>query len=302
MGFAVRLWFVTLTLVVLAGCGSSIRHRGALELKTAEGLSCRAYFAWQHEPVTDVVLSLGGTGTQSMAFIPEWLEPVLEQRRAALWTFDKPGVSGTFGKQGSTHIEDPPFRRHTQGTLLACAQLAIEQAHARFGPAVRFHLRGHSEGGLVLLYWFDRALESRSDLAQHVASLILSGVPLEPMQTIFDRQFAQWPGAALGVRECNWSAMKQRLGISCDYMRDATARPSGLAMFERLAQRSVRVPIDIFAGEQDLHTPSGFVRELESWNRAHGHLSLRVQYYQGGHQGSPEARRAMTALLLERIR
>jgi len=69
-------------------------------------------------------------------------------------------------------------------------------------------------------------------------------------------------------------------------------------MFERLAARSPGVRIRVFAGNADVNTPAHFVRELETWNAAHGHLDLAVRYYDGAHGGSPAVRRELSDLLL----
>jgi hypothetical protein len=92
----------------------------------------------------------------------------------------------------------------------------------------------------------------------------------------------------------------RRLGISCAYLRDAASRPSGRAMFERLAARTPRLALHVrvLQGERDENTPARFVHELEAWNAEAGHLDLSVRYYDGDHRGTPEARRFMTELLL----
>jgi hypothetical protein len=74
-------------------------------------------------------------------------------------------------------------------------------------------------------------------------------------------------------------------------LRDASARPSGFEMFRRIAAASPKVPIRVFQGNADVHTPAAFVWQLEAWNAAAGHLDLVVRYYDGAHAGTPEARR-----------
>jgi hypothetical protein len=131
-----------------------------------------------------------------------------------------------------------------------------------------------------------------------VKTLLLSGLPLEPFDEIVRRQVAEMPDLARAVDACDWSTMKQRMGVSCGYLRDAGARPSGFTMFERLAGARLEVPIYVFEGNSDVHTPPRFVRQLEAWNEAHGHLDLRVRYYDGAHGGTPEVQREVSELLM----
>ena len=86
-------------------------------------------------------------------------------------------------------------------------------------------------------------------------------------------------------------------GVSCGYLRDAEQRPSGREMFEPIAARSPGLRIRVFQGNADVNTPAHFVRELEAWNAAQGHLDLAVRYYDGAHGGSPAIRHELAELL-----
>lgn len=280
-----------------AGCVPAAVPHTETPLRANDGLECQAYILSGRQPVTDVFLSMGGTGTGTMARLPAEMQELLASRSAAFVTLDKPGVHATFGDSSSVRIDDGPFQRHTQGTLLACARQALQLSLDQFGPAIRWHLRGHSEGALLALFLFDDLLATDPALAQRVKTLILSGLPLEPAAENTRRQLADHPVLERAVRACDWSVMRH-LGVSCAYFRDAEQRPSGRAMFERLAARSPGVRIRVFTGNADINTPAHFVRDLEAWNAAQGHLDLQVRYYDGAHGGTPAVRRELTELLL----
>jgi surfactin synthase thioesterase subunit len=284
-------------LLVVAGCAHSRVQHAERDLRTTDGFECHAYLASEHQPVTDVILSMGGTGTGSSAFIPEAIEPVLHQRAAAFITFDKPGVRARMGDPGSARIDDEAFRRHTQGTLLQCAR----QALANYGPEVRWHFRGHSEGALIALNLFEQLTREAPTTARRVKTLILSGLPLEPLEQIVHRQLASLPELSGAVDRCDWPVMKKQMGISCAYLEDLRTRPSGFTLFEKIAVQSPAVAIRVFQGNRDQHTPASFVRGLEEWNAATGHLDLQVHYYDGDHHGSADVRRELTQAMLPAV-
>ena len=91
--------------------------------------------------------------------------------------------------------------------------------------------------------------------------------------------------------------LEKRLGVSCAYVADATRRPSGRAMFERLAARAPAARFHVFNGTDDWNTPVAPVRALEAWNASTGHLPITFHYYEGGHAGSEAARSEVARLL-----
>lgn len=284
-------------MALATGCAPASVPRTEAPLRANDRLLCQAYVQAGREPVTDVFLSMGGTGTGTSAHLPAEMQALLASRLAAFVTFDKPGVHATFGDPSSVRIDDGPFQRHTQGTLLDCAQQALQRSLDRFGPNIRWHLRGHSEGALLALLLFDQLLDTDPNLAQHVKTLILTGLPLEPSATNTRRQLADHPALARAFAVCDWAVMRAQ-GVSCAYLRDAEQRPSGRLIFERIAARSPSVRIRVFQGNADVNTPAQLARELEAWNAAQGHLDLAVRYYEGAHGGSPAIRREMSELLL----
>jgi pimeloyl-ACP methyl ester carboxylesterase len=254
---------------------ASARPHVELDVPADDGLACHVYVAGDRDPRV-VILWMGGTGLGSSAFVPA----DLDVPHAAIITFDKPGVRAPFGDPAKVTIDDAVFRRYTQGTLVACARRAL----ARFG-ATPVILRGHSEGTLIALALADDP---------RVRALVLSGLPLEPFDVLVRRQLATRPAFAAAIGRCDWPAMKQLGGVSCEYLADASKRPSGRKLFEQLG---TRVEIDVLAGTDDDLTPVSFVRDLVAWNTASGHLDLHVYEYRGGHLGTDEAHRTLAALI-----
>jgi hypothetical protein len=291
---------LALCLLVGFGC-AAVKGEFRLEsheLVARDGLRCDGYVVWENEPITDIVLSMSGSGTGSSAFLPDVAAGMVRSRTAAFITFDKPGVHATFGEPSSVHIDDAPFAAHTQGTLLDCAQEALLFSVLRFGPAVRWHFSGHSEGAIIELFLLDKLIAERPEDARRVDTLILSGLPLEPFADNLERQLADKPVLQGAVASCDWAFMREQMGVSCAYLADAASRPSGFAMFARLALARSVARFRGFQGNDDFNTPASFMFQLEAWNTTTGHLDLAVRYYDGAHAGTPEVRQEMADLLL----
>jgi pimeloyl-ACP methyl ester carboxylesterase len=287
---------VFLALLVL-GCASGFKHVEARSLTSADELACEGHLVWDREPVEQIVLSLGGTGTRSTAFVHPSLSELMRARRVGLLTFDKPGVRAVFGEPDDVQYDDAALQQHTQGHLVDCALQALVWTRERFGDAVRVHVRGHSEGALLALDLLIRLKEQQPGLNRQVETLLLSGVPLEPFGQLLERQLDALPSNGAPIRRaidaCDWPEMRRLVGFSCGYLKDATRRPAGRQMFEALAAVGANQRIVIVQGNADTHTPARYVRELAAWNVAHGGLDLEVQYYQGDHRGGSQGRRAM---------
>jgi hypothetical protein len=250
--------------------------------------------------VKDVFLVIHGSGPASSAFVRPSFEGLLRSRAVAYTTYDKPGVRAPFGDPRSVRHVDAALARYTLGHGTACASSALRWARAHFGPAVRLHLRGHSEGALIALYTYDALLERDPDTAATISTVVLSGLPLEPIRDILERQLASMPGGERlrrALAACDLAILTRRMGISCAYVDDAARRSSGRAMFERLASRRPAARFHVFHGTQDWNTPVGPVRALEAWNASRGHLDLRFHFYEGAHTGSAAARVEMAKLL-----
>jgi hypothetical protein len=283
----------------LAACGR-YQHLVEHNLASADTLACTGYVVWNHEPVRDVFVVVNGSGTLSNAFVASSFDGVMSSAPIAYLTFDKPGVRAPFGDPAALRRDDAVLQRYTLGHGVACATEALRWARAQFGPTVRMHLRGHSEGTLIALYVYDALLDQDPELAAHIATLVLSGLAVEPFADILSRQLATLPDGdrvRQALATCDWTVLEKRTGISCAYVDDATRRPSGRAMFERLAARRPAARFHVFQGNEDWHTPVAPVRALEAWNASTGHLPIAFHYYEGGHEGSPAVRSELARLL-----
>jgi hypothetical protein len=289
---------VALALMATA-CGPRYAHLVERELP-ADGLVCPGYLVWNDEPVRHVFLVINGSGTGSSAFLHPTFDGVVSTRSVAYATYDKPGISAPFDDPAAARRDDAILERYTLGHGVACATQALRWAREHFGSSARLHLRGHSEGTLVALYVYDALLEEDPELAASIDSLVLSGLALEPFDEILERQLTSLPdGEAVreAIASCDWTILAQRMGVSCAYIDDASQRPSGLTMFERLAARSAPASFYVFHGTEDWHTPVEPVRALEAWNASTGHLEMELHYYQGGHGGSDAVRAEMTRVI-----
>jgi pimeloyl-ACP methyl ester carboxylesterase len=288
-----------------ASCaGQSLKHVVQRDLPSKDGLTCRGYLGWNSPDVQHVFLWMNGTGVYSSAFVHPSVEAALKVNPAAYLTFDKPGIRAPFQDPAKLSVNDDELARYTQGDMLACARQAMTWSQEQFGHAIQFHLRGHSEGSLVALFLYERLLSDEPVLAARVSSLVLSGVGLEPFDALVERQLSEMPaeqGSAIraAIQSCDWNVLKNRMAVSCTYLKDAYARPSGRAAFESIALRAPAVGFYLFQGNSDSQTPGRYARELEAWNNQLGHLHLTFRYYEGAHVGGPpEVKRELSDLLV----
>jgi pimeloyl-ACP methyl ester carboxylesterase len=299
-----RRWLLlacaSLCLALTSGCGPHYQHIVERPLAAGDDLVCPGYLVWNSEPVRDVFLVINGSGALSNAFVHPSLEGALKTEHVAYSTYDKPGITAPFGDPAKVRRNYSLLERYTLGHGVACSTAALRWAREQFGPSVRLHLRGHSEGSLVALYTYEALLDNDAESARAIATLVLSGLPVDPFDRILDRQLAFLPnGQRLkkALASCDWPVLRESLGISCAYVADATQRPSGRTMFERLAKRAPGARFYVFQGTKDWNTPVEPVRALEAWNASQGHLDMTFHYYEGGHQGSDDARAEIARLL-----
>jgi hypothetical protein len=291
---------LSLTTGITSACGPSYEHIAQRELPSTAPLTCPGYLVWNQEPVRDVFLVINGSGNLSNAFVHPTFEDLVSTHRVAYSTYDKPGIRAPFDDPAEVRRDDALFERYTLGHGTACALEALRWARKQFGPSVRLHVRGHSEGVLVALYAYDQLLEQDPEASTAIKTFVLSGVALEPFADILERQLATMPqGERLrkAIASCDWGVLKDSMGVSCAYIDDAKRRPSGRAMFERLAARAPSVRFHIVQGTTDWNTPVEPVRALQAWNASKRQLHMDFHYYAGGHTGS-EAARAEVAQLL----
>jgi hypothetical protein len=292
---------LALLVLLTSGCAAHYQHVVERALPAAEGLSCAGYLVWNQEPVRDVFLVINGSGILSNAFVHPSFDGIVRHLPIAYSTYDKPGIRAPWGNPAAVRSDDASFQRYTLGHGVACATAALGWARARFGPSVRLHLRGHSEGTLVALYAYDELLDRDPETARSIATLVLSGLALDPFGDILARQLTVLPDRdriKKALAACDFRVLKQRLGLSCSYVEDAERRPSGRAVFERLAARAPAARFYVFHGTGDWNTPVAPVRALEAWNTAQGHLRIDFHYYQGGHRGNDAVRGEIARLLM----
>jgi len=295
---------ISLLALVCSGCAGSLNHVVQRDLPSKDGLTCRSYLGWSRPDVQHVLLWMGGTGLYSNAFVHPTAEDALNTNPAAYLTIDKPGIRAPFGDPAKLDINDNELQQYTQGHVLECARQALSWSQQQFGDAVQFHLRGHSEGTLVALFLYNKLLEEEPALAARVSSITLSGLGLEPFDALVARQLSELPAQQssairAGIETCDWGVLRNRLAVSCKYLEDAYARPSGRAVFEKIAPRAPSVRFFVFQANNDLHTPVRYVQELEAWNQQRGHLDLTFRYYAGAHVGAPpEIQREVSDLLV----
>jgi hypothetical protein len=298
---AVSTWLLLSTCLALSGaCAARYEHVVERGLGSAEALACPGYLVWNNAPVRDVFLVINGSGTGSNAFVHPTFEGVMSSHPVAYATYDKAGVSAPFGDPAAVRRDYARLERYTLGHGITCATAALRWAREQFGPSVRLHLRGHSEGSLVALYLYDALLDADPETASKIATLVLSGLALQPIAELVESQLAWLPNAAQlrdALASCDWAVLKDRLGVSCAYLEDAARRPSGRAMFERLAARAPGARFHIFQGTEDRNTPVEPVRALEAWNASTGHLPIAFHYYAGRHAGSDSAKAEMSQVL-----
>lgn len=271
-------------------------------LASINGQSCRGYFTW-NGPVDHVVFVMNGTGSRSNAFMPEAFEDMVRERAVLYATLDRPGITATFGSPDAVIVDDRALESATQTQLLTCAYEALQWISQRFGPALHVHLRGHSEGALLSLLLYQKLTVQEPVRATRIDSLILTGVPLDPFRTVIASQLDvidQHDRGVLraAVSSCNWPTMRDRLAVSCAYLEDAYAQPSGRELFEKLAKRAAHAQFYLFHGTQDWNANVDRVRELESWAHTQP-LALHFRYYEGGHNDPPErTRREVSSLVI----
>lgn len=300
---AVVVLLAVFGLTFVAACAPHYRHVVERSLRSTGGLECTGYLVWNQEPVRDVFLVISGSGTLSNAFVHPSFEEILGTHRVAYATYDKPGIRAPFGDPAAVQRDYSILGRYTLGHGKACAIEELRWAREQFGASVRLHLVGHSEGTLVALYAYEALLDDEPELAAQIMTIVLSGLALEPIADIFTRQLAELRGGdhiRTAFVSCDQSVINNSpfAGTSCAYLDDAASRPSGRAMFERLATRApTAARFHIVQGESDLNTPVTHVRALEEWNLSTGHLPVTFHYVEGGHTNNPAARAEIARLL-----
>lgn len=301
-----RSAFVLAVLALMGACGHTTTQADVetRTLSSTDGRTCRGYFTW-HGPVDHVVFAMNGTGTKSNAFLPPALEGIVPERAVLFATLDRPGITATFGAPENASTDQALLEGVTQTQLLACAKNAVHWIAERFGSTLHIHLRGHSEGALLSLMLYRDLLTREPALAARIETLILTGTPLEPFRTIVESQLAvfdEHDGGALraAVSQCDWPSMRDKLGVSCAYLDDAYAQPSGRDLFQDLAEAHAPAQFYLFHGTQDWNARVEPVHALEDWVQTQP-LTVHFTYYEGGHNDPPPATRQALIMLLNTL-
>jgi surfactin synthase thioesterase subunit len=88
--------------------------------------------------------------------------------------------------------------------------------------------------------------------------------------------------------------------VSCAYLENAYAQPTGRELFEDLAQANAHAQFYLFHGTQDWNASVEPVRDLERWAQTQ-QLALRISYYEGGHNDPPQSTRQEVSSLVNSL-
>jgi pimeloyl-ACP methyl ester carboxylesterase len=221
---------------------------------------------------------------------PSWIGKLLEEKKAAVLTYDKPGVN--YDPKGTT-FNFETFRKHTQKDLITCAQAALDWAiTSRTGevgePVI---LVGHSEGSDIATKSLASLFESKANLAKRVMKLILSGVTLPRWREIenfmIEGAFPKEQRASLRKRffesipRGDDRFLIETDGTGSAYLREAFADAPLAQYFSKIADRNPSVEVYFFQGNRDFITPAKYVHQFEKKHPSS--LKLHVKYYDSGH-------------------
>lgn len=288
---------------LLMGCNRrSYNIELTKSLDAGDGLVCQGYLAADGEKARRVVLWMSGSGFLSNAAIPESLVPLIEEGDVAVVTFNKPGIEAAFGEPESSHTDLQTLEKYTQGSLIRCAEEALEWSEEVYGKDVEFLLRGHSEGSLIATYLYEAMLKEAPGRADRTPHLVLTGFPAEHVPDIVERQVNELPEpdrttVRSAIEECDWDIMQKAIAMSCEYLEDAAQRLSGFEVFQQLAATGSPAEFYFFQGRTDQNTPASAIEDLEAWNSREGALNMSFSYYDGGHSGTDAAREELALLL-----
>ncbi len=274
-------------------------------LELEPGLSCRAYL-WLPDGEVDrpLIFYAYGTGIYSAA---ENIHPAaksfLEKGRAAVLTFDKPGIENTLDK-GSVYERDV-FARHRQGHLVACAKAAVAWASekAEVGADSSILLLGHSEGAQVLTRLYAEWMEQSDPETERVELLQLSGAPLDDWKKFIgcqmagDAEFEKRFEKALKENDEEFFLAAENAGVPLEYLKEMFETPALYEMLQTLLSERPELNVEFHHGLEDAYCSVDRVKALHTWQLAEqkgGKLSkLSAHYYPTGHFFNREALKNM---------
>jgi hypothetical protein len=297
--------------------GSNAKAKtSSIQVKGLGDLSCTAFLHTGKNNSSDLPLyvSQAGTGVYTNSN-PDELDPtsreLLTNNLAAVLTIDKPGiVPDSSNKEGGVRVEQP-YYRYTTDDLVSCVDKAIKWASQSSAVSIKrgITFSGHSEGAIVLVELYRDALKANANWVSHLKLVMLSGVPLEGMDSIIGTQFGK-------ARLANfWKAletkddklMRELLNMGVPYWARAVTKPSLRKVLETLALQKPNADFAIFQGLEDGNTPHEPVIEFERWNDIRQKrdterkgksppLKLSVRYYLAGHYLNQNAINDMVSL------
>lgn len=262
------------------------------------GLSCCVYVRPARiSPATRIVFFENGTGVYTTAHgdLDGLAKSAARDPRAAVVTFDKPGVGAT--EAGLTTVDAEVFGRHTLGDLSSCARRAIDRTRAlpHVAKQATVLAHGHSEGAQVWLRVLAQAAESdqRDESASFldlVEANLLSGLPSEPVTSGAERQLGVFLPfeveafrRALAAHDDEYLLL---LGMPWRYLEHPWAREGADEVLARLASRGKPLELRLFHGDRDRNAPLEPIRALAakyapSLGASSSRLALRLQVYPG---------------------
>jgi len=256
-----------------------------LRLELPSGLHCQAY-AWtspallaltsQAQRQVPRILFAHGTGIYTVANEGySALNPLVEQGKAILLGFDKPGIES----KGSEVGYSDEYPRHRQSDLLDCAEATLHWSEGDqkwSGPLI---LVGHSEGAEVLIRFADRRLQTKS--LPKILGMFFSGTPLEPWKTRIAASLARQEPAMKEAFRGAWEKgdeaffLSPRVGsIPLPYLR-AEASSVGLGeSLHHLVEALPHTPFQLFHGEKDTRCRVEAVWKMKTSFASFDHFSV----------------------------
>lgn len=283
----------------------SVEQRGASAGRPVEvfsvpaegaGLSCCVYVRPARiAPATRVVFFENGTGVYTTAHgdLDGLAKSAARDPRAAVVTFDKPGVGTT--EAGLTTVDGEVFGRHTLGDLSRCARGAIDRTRAlpHVAKSATVLAHGHSEGAQVWLRVLAQAAETDegASFLDRVEANLLSGLPSEPVTSGAERQLGVFLPfeieafrRALAAHDDEYLLL---LGMPWRYLEHPWAKESADAVLARLAAREKPIELRLFHGDRDRNAPLGPILALAAKYAPSvgasppSRLALHLQVYPG---------------------
>lgn len=277
-----------------------------------DGINCIAYLHVpddvQKTPLP-LILAEAGSGIYSLSQIkdsPSAVEYVFSKKKAAVLTFDKPGIHPGTNAEDPI-VEDRIYNQHTPRDLIECAKNALIWAQGHHSTVKNeTYFFGHSEGSMVLARLYSEILSSNQSMAEGVQALLLSGTPMLGWRDIINSQLTSTED-----RQKFWDAFARendqdlrKFGeLPYAYWKEILSTDPLNATFKGLTEKNPGASLDFFHGLNDKNTNVTPLLDLETWNRARSEnnqkaLHLSARYYNADHQLNLAALNDMIFMLM----